>query len=110
MNRRRRRPPLRDAALLAALCCVLIPGLAHAGVAGDLALAAPAAPPLPRRALVALICLLGGFALCLTGWDRFDRRQHWRAAGLVLGGWSLGIAALSLLGLSADPRTWTWWI
>ncbi|MEQ1439099.1 hypothetical protein AAG565_07030 [Fontimonas sp. SYSU GA230001] len=91
---------LHHAALLMAVCCVLLPELAHAADG----------PPLLRRALIALVCLLGGFALCLRGWERIDRRQFGRAACLVLGGWSLGIAALALLHLSADPQTWSWWI
>lgn len=103
MSRRRRRHGWRNAALLAALCCALLPVLAQAATTA-------AEPPVLRRALVALVCLLGGFALCLRAWDRFDRRQPWRAAGLVLGGCGLSVAALSLLRLSEYPQTWSWWL
>ncbi|MFA5940444.1 MAG: hypothetical protein WC809_13890 [Sinimarinibacterium sp.] len=110
MKRRRRHHGLRNAALLAGLCCVLLPVLAQAAAATDPAVLAAAEPPVLRRALVALVCLLGGFALCLRGWDRFDQRQHWRAAGLVVGGCGLSVAALSLLRLSEYPQTWSWWL
>jgi hypothetical protein len=89
--------------LLMAAIGMLMPTLAWAS-------AAPLDAPMLRRAVVAVLCLLGGFALCLRGWDRLERRQRWRGVGLVTGGWLLGIGALSLLGLSHDPQTWTWWI
>jgi hypothetical protein len=99
-------------ALLAALCCALLPALADAATladAGSLALM-QTEPPLLRRAVLAMLGLLAAFALCLRGWDRLDQQRRWRGCGLILGGWLLGAAALALVQLSADPQTWTWWL
>jgi hypothetical protein len=109
---RRRRTSWRSTALLAALCCALLPALAEPAMltgVGELAIM-PDEPPRLRRALLAVLGLLAAFALCLRGWDRLDQRRHWRGCALVLGGWLLGVAALSLLQLNADPQTWDWWL
>lgn len=109
MKRRRHRHGLRRVALLTALCCALLPAMVQA--AADVpALVAASEPPVLRRALIALVCLLAGFAMCLRGWERFDERRRWRAAGLVLCGWGLGVGALLLLRLSEYPQTWSWWL
>lgn len=102
MSRREARAGTLLAALFVLLVGTLLPTMAWAATALD--------APLLRRAVVAVIGLLGGFALCLRGWDRFEQRRRWRGIGLVACGWLLGVAALSLLGLSEDPQTWHWWI
>lgn len=83
----------------------LLPTMAAAAVSAGVADA-----PVLRRAVVAMLCLIGGFALCLRGWDSLDRRRRLRGAGLVLTGWLLGIGALSLLRLNEYPQTWDWWL
>lgn len=103
MSRRERsRRPLSPA-LLILLVGMLMPTMAWASMVSLDA-------PVLRRAIVAVVCLLGGFSLCLRGWDRVEQRKRWRGLGLIACGWLLGIGSLSLLGLSDDPQTWNWWI
>lgn len=102
MSGRGASPVLVATALLAAGLLVPTMACAAAGTSVD--------APVLRRAVLAVVCLLGGFSLCLRGWDRFAQRRRWHGVGLVAGGGLLGIAALSLLGLSEHPQTWNWWI
>lgn len=102
-RRRARQPPARFARIAAGGCALFAPLL-------EAAMAAPAAGPPMHRALIALIALPGGFALCLIGWEWISRRRRWRGAALVAGGLLLGVGATSLLRLNAVPQTWGWWI
>ena len=102
-SRRSSRRSLLPALLLLLFVGVLMPTMVWAA-------AAPLDAPVLRRAIVAVVCLLGGFTLCLRGLDRFEQRKRWRGVGFVASGWVLGIGALSLLGLSENPQTWNWWI
>lgn len=108
------RPPLRRAWMLWVVTGTLglLPSLAWASMveASSVSGLAVAGAPVLRRAIVALIGLLGGFALCLQGWDRFDHRRLWQGLAFVAGGWILGIGGLALLRLSAYPSTWSWWL
>lgn len=67
-------------------------------------------PPLLRRAVIAVLGLVGAFALTLRGWDSIDRNHRLYGAALIAGGWLLALAGFSLLRLTDQPSTWSWWL
>lgn len=99
-----RRPARADAMMPVLLlgAGMMLPTLAWAAASAD--------APLLRRSVVAVLGLLGAFALSLRGWHRFERRRRWQGVGLVCCGGLLGVGALSLLRLSECPQTWHWWL
>ena len=67
-------------------------------------------PPLLRRAVIAVLGLVGAFVLTLRGWDSIDRHHRLYGAALIAGGWLLALAGFSLLRLTDQPSTWSWWL
>ena len=59
---------------------------------------------------VALLGLLGGFGLCLYGWEQFARRHRLLGAALVLGGCLIGSGGLCWLRLAESHLSWGGWL
>lgn len=69
-----------------------------------------AEPPLLRRAVIAVLGLLGAFVLTLRGWDSIDRRRRLHGVAMIASGWLLALAGFALLRLTDQPSTWSWWL
>lgn len=94
---------------------VLAAALALGGLvalAPDIPATLPASeqPPLLRRAIFAVLGLLGAFALTLRGWDSIERHRRLYGIAMIVGGWLLALAGFSLLRLTDQPATWSWWL
>src|SRR5260221_1743747 len=66
--------------------------------------------PVVRRLICAILGLLGGFFLCLRGWNSFYKDRKFFASALIVSSLLLGICGLMLLWLTSLRWCWGWYL